>query len=171
MIRHIQNLAIVRTVYSGIIQAYSGIFRSKCYACMCNACKAYKLGIFRILEYLERFHNCISTHIQNPAIFTKIGKRFVTLEIQNTGILTILEYSEPWHIWNPTHIQNPLKDLRWSVMRKHLKAVIIFPQGYFLDLWQGSEYAHLSISTHFMTWQRPLSYINQSVDLLSKSMD
>ena len=54
-----------------------------------------KLGIFGILEYYEPFHNCILTYIQNPAIFMKIVKPYVTLEIQNPSILTILEYSEP----------------------------------------------------------------------------
>ena len=42
-----------------------------------------KFGIFGILEYLESFNNCIPTHIQNPVIFTKMGKLCVTLEIQN----------------------------------------------------------------------------------------
>ena len=47
-------------------------------------------GMFTILEYSEPFYNCIQTHIQNPVIFTKKGKPFVTLEIQN-----------PWHIDSP----------------------------------------------------------------------
>ena len=51
-----------------------------------------KPGIVEIREYSKTFHNCIAVHIQNPAIFTKIGKPCVTLEIQNPGILTILEY-------------------------------------------------------------------------------
>ena len=54
--------------------------------------------IFGILKYSESFRNCVLTQTQNPAIFTKISKPCVTLEIQNHRILTILEYSEPWHI-------------------------------------------------------------------------
>ena len=54
-----------------------------------------KPGMFIILEYSERFHNCIPMHVQNPVIFTKIGKLCVMLEIQNPDIITILEYSEP----------------------------------------------------------------------------
>ena len=75
----------------------------------------------------------------------KIGKPYVTLEIQNAGILTILEYSEPWHDWKATHIQNLLKDLG---LAKSLKVLIIFPKCSILDLWQGYEYVHLSISTN-----------------------
>ena len=85
-----------------------------------------KPGTFGILEYSEPFHNCILTHIQNPVIFTKIGKPCVTPEIQKPGILIILEYVEPSHIDNMTNIQKPLKDLRWSVLLKTLKAVHLF---------------------------------------------
>ena len=85
-----------------------------------------KPGIFRILEYPEPFHNCIFWHIENPLIFMKIGRLCVTLEIQNPSILTILDSSELWHILNLTHIQNPLKDSRWSVLQKYLKATIVF---------------------------------------------
>ena len=51
-----------------------------------------------ILEYSEPFHNCITAHIQNPVIFTKMAIPRVTLEIQNPAILLILEYSETRHI-------------------------------------------------------------------------
>ena len=54
--RHIQNPVIVGTVYSGIIQRYSGIFRTLCNACIC-----------RNLAYLE-FWN-----IQNPSIIASWG--------------------------------------------------------------------------------------------------
>ena len=77
-----------------------------------------KLGIFEIWEFSEPIHNYITTHIQNSVILTKIGKSYVTLEIQNSGILTILEYLEPWHTENLTHIQNPLKGLRRSAFQK-----------------------------------------------------
>ena len=41
-------------------------------------------GIFGIPEYSYS----IPTHIQNPVIFTKLGKPcYVTLEIQNPGII------------------------------------------------------------------------------------
>ena len=49
-----------------------------------------KPDILGILEYSEPFHNCIPTHIQNPVIFTKIGKLCVTLE-----------YLQSWNIQNP----------------------------------------------------------------------
>ena len=87
LIRHIQNLVLIRTVYSGIIQAYSEPCVTPGYA--------ETWDIFGILEYSTPFYNCIRTYIQNTVIFTKIGKPSVTLEIQNPGILTILEYSEP----------------------------------------------------------------------------
>ena len=45
-------------------------------------------------------------------------------------------------------MRNPLKDLRWSVLQKLLKVKTIFPKRSILDLWQSSEYAHVSISTH-----------------------
>ena len=50
-----------------------------------------KFGIFGILEYSEPFHNRISMHIQNLAIFTKIGDPRTTLEIQIPQMLKILE--------------------------------------------------------------------------------
>ena len=34
--RHLQNSTIVKTVYSGIIQSYSGIIRTLCNACICR---------------------------------------------------------------------------------------------------------------------------------------
>ena len=144
--RHIQNPAIVRTfrtVFPGIIQPYSDIFRTLCNAYIC-----------RNLAYLESCNiqnpSLIASwvHFQNPVKFTKIGKPCVTLEIQNPGILTFLEYWQLWHIQNPTHMQNPLKAVRWSVVRKYLKPIIIFPKRSILNLWQGSEYAYLLTSTH-----------------------
>ena len=38
-----------------------------------------------MLAFAEPFLNCIPTHIQNPVIFTKIGKLSITLEIQKPG--------------------------------------------------------------------------------------
>ena len=46
----------------------------------------------------KTWHDWILAHIQNPLIFTQIGKPCVALEMQNSSILTILEYSEPQHI-------------------------------------------------------------------------
>ena len=54
-----------------------------------------KPHIFGILEYSEPIHNCVPTHIQNFALFTNIGRPYVTLEIQDPVILTIVDYSEP----------------------------------------------------------------------------
>ena len=59
--RHMQNPAIVRTVYSGIIQSYSDIFRTFCNACKCKN-----------LVYLE------SWNIQNPSIIVS-WDIFITL--------------------------------------------------------------------------------------------
>ena len=82
-----------------------------------------KPDIFGILKCLEPFHNCTPTLIQNPTIFTKIGK----------PTLCNPRNSEPWHIDNPGIPQNPgifkfrqifrtlSKDLRWCVLRKYLK--------------------------------------------------
>ena len=61
--------------YPGIIQAYSGIFKT-----LCNP------GISRTLTYSEPEAYSVSWHIQTPAIF-----RTAT-------------YSEHWHILNPRYI-------------------------------------------------------------------
>ena len=65
-----QNPAITRTVYSGIIEPYSCRFRRLCNPSICR-----NLAYFGVLECLEPFHNC-TLLIQNPAIFTKIGKPY-----------------------------------------------------------------------------------------------
>ena len=86
------HTAIVRTVYSGIFQRYSGIFRTLCNACIC-----------RNLSYLE------SGNIHNPFLITyqrysepchiyENWQTCVTLEIQkpglndNPGIFRTLKY-------------------------------------------------------------------------------
>ena len=53
LIRYIQNLATIKTVYSRIIQPHSGIFKT-----LCNACICINLA-YSILEYSQPFHNCI----------------------------------------------------------------------------------------------------------------
>ena len=63
-----------RTIYSDIIQPYSGIFRT-----LCNACISWNIQ-----------NISIPTPVQNPVIFTKIGKPCVTLAY--------------WQFWNN---QNP----------------------------------------------------------------
>ena len=64
------------------------------------------------------YSGIISTHNKSPAIFTKIGKAYVTLEIQNPGILRILGYSEPLYL-KPDTYSKPFQDLlRWSVLQK-----------------------------------------------------
>ena len=74
--RHIQNLTIVRTVYSSIIQQYSDIFRTSCNACLWgnlayseswniqNSSIIASRRIFRALSYLRKF-----TNIRNSGIF------------------------------------------------------------------------------------------------------
>ena len=107
--RYIQNPAIIRIVYSGIIHSYSSILRTFCYPCICC--------MLEILEYPETIRNCIQTHIQNPVILTIIAKPSVTLGIQNHCPLKILQYSEPWCISNTIHMLSPIKDFKWSILR------------------------------------------------------
>ena len=83
-----QSKQFIQALFSHI-QAYSET---------CASLHMQKPSIFRILEYSEPFHNCMSMHIQDHVIFIKIGKPCITLEIQNSDILTIPEYSEPKHI-------------------------------------------------------------------------
>ena len=61
--RHIQNPTA---------RHYSVIFRDIQNPVQCLHMQ--KPGILGILEYSEPFHNCISTYIQNPNIFTKTNK-------------------------------------------------------------------------------------------------
>ena len=80
----------------GIIQPYSGIFRTLCTACICR-------NLLEILEYSEPFHNCIPTHIQNPGIFTKFTN------IQNSDI------------FNMCHIYRTLSKIEDGVFAKIVK--------------------------------------------------
>ena len=58
-------------------------------------------GIFEILEYSEPLYNYIPSSIQNPAIFTKIGKpcgspaNTEPRHIDDAGIIRILKYLKP----------------------------------------------------------------------------
>ena len=64
-------------VYPGIIQTYSGIFKT-----LCNP------GIFRTVVYPEPWHIQNQKHMQNPGIFTTLvysEPRY----IQNAGIFKI----------------------------------------------------------------------------------
>ena len=70
----------------GIIQAYSGIFRTVCYPDI-----FYNCGISRTLTYSEREVYSEPCYIQNPAIFRTL------------------------HIQNLRHIQKLVAHLRWSV--------------------------------------------------------
>ena len=63
--RHIQTTAIVRPVYSSIIQPYPGIFRTLCNVCIC-----------RNLAYLE------SWNIHNPSI---IASRRILRSLSELG--------------------------------------------------------------------------------------
>ena len=75
--------------YPGIIQAYSGIFRTLCYPDI-----FYNCGISRTLTYSEPEAYSEPWHIHNP------------------GIVRNSVYSGRWHIQNPRHNQNPIKHLR-----------------------------------------------------------
>ena len=76
--------------YPGIIQSYSGIFRTLCYP------NIFKTGISRTLTHLQLKVYSEPRHIYNPGIF-------------RTQL-----YSERWHIQSLRHIQNPVTHLRWS---------------------------------------------------------
>ena len=65
--------------YPGIIQAYSGIFRTMCYP-----------DLIKTVVYPEPLHVQKLQHIQNA------------------GIFRTLLYSECWQISNLSHIQNPV---------------------------------------------------------------
>ena len=75
--------------YPGIIQAYSGIFKT-----LCNP------GMFRTVVYPEPFT------YSEPEAYSE------PWQIHNPGLFRTPIYSERWHIQNPRHIQNPVKHLR-----------------------------------------------------------
>ena len=54
-----------------------------------------KPGIFGILKYSELFHNCISTYIQNPVMFTKMANPVWPWKFGT------LAYWQSWNIQNP----------------------------------------------------------------------
>ena len=83
MTRHIQSPGIVRTLCKHF-EGYFGIFRD------IDTYSSTLTGV-----QLGRRGSGFPTFSQNPVIFAKIGKPYVTLEIQKPGILTNLEYSEP----------------------------------------------------------------------------
>ena len=67
--------------------------------------------------------------------------------------------SEPWHIDNPgimrtlTYLKpgiysEPSQRFRVKCFAKTVKSYNYFLKALILDFWQGTEYAHLSISTH-----------------------
>ena len=64
-------------VYPGIIQTYSGIFKT-----LCNP------GIFRTVVYPESWHIQNQKYIQNPSIFTTLAYSEPTY-IQKAGIFKI----------------------------------------------------------------------------------
>ena len=141
--RPIQNTVIVsmvRAVYSGTIQPYSEPSVTLTYT---EIWHIWNPGIFRTPP-----HNYVLTHIQNPVIFTEKGKPCVTLEIQNSGILTILEHPKSWHYLKPrtcTELSQIFKMERFATL---VKSYNFFPKHCIPDLWQGSEYVPLSISTY-----------------------
>ena len=57
-------------------------------------------------------------------IFRNVSGIFIILYIP--GVFKTMVYLEPWQIQNLGHIQNSVKHLRWSVLWKYLKALIIF---------------------------------------------
>ena len=140
---HILNPDIFRTgglfkILWNVDQAYSG-------PCTKGILQAY-LDIFRILgnAYIRRTLAYLeSWNIQNPSVIES-RRIFRTLSFfENLRIFRTLTYLIP------TRIEKRLKDLRWSFfVWKYLKAIVIFRKHSILDLWTGTEYAYLSISTH-----------------------
>ena len=88
MTRHIQDPAIVRTVYSDTTQSCSGIHRTLINICIC-----------RNLVYLETWY---ILHIQNPGIF-RTHDIFRTL---SRHILRYFECCVAFKYWKPCNIQN-----------------------------------------------------------------
>ena len=86
---HILSSGRFKTVWIfQILWNIDQIYSKPCHKALLSHIKAYPepcatLGIVGILEYSEPFHNCITTHIQNSVMFTKMYK-----------------YSELWHIQN-----------------------------------------------------------------------
>ena len=78
-----------RQVHPGIIQAYSGIFRT-----LCNP------DIFRTVV------------LSRTLTYSKVEAYLELWHIDNRGIFITPIYSERWHIQNMRHIQNPVKHLR-----------------------------------------------------------
>ena len=68
--------------YTGIVQAYSGIFKT-----------LFNRGIFTTVVYPEPETYAEPWHIHNPGIF-------------RTPV-----HSERWHVQNSRHIENPVKYL------------------------------------------------------------
>ena len=62
--------ALTMHIQNPLIEHYLSIFRHM--QNLVQRLHMQKPGILRILEYSELLHNCIRTHIQNPAILTKI---------------------------------------------------------------------------------------------------
>ena len=112
--------------YPGIIQAYSGIFRTLCYP-----------DIFKTVVYPEPWHIQNQKHIQNPGIFTIL----VYSEPRCTGILRTLAYSKPEAY--PEHCQT-------SAMKHFVKAVNGY--NYFLKLF--SQYNFAAFFTSWNKYQK-----------------
>ena len=81
-----------------------------------------KPGIFGTLQYSEGFHNCISTHILKPVIFTKISKRCVTLEIHNPSIQTTPEFFRTLAYLKPDTYSEPFRMFKIERFAKIVKS-------------------------------------------------
>ena len=98
------------TLPLGIIQPHSVIFRTL---------HTQKSGLLGILEYSKSFHNCITRHIQNPVIFTKI------YEYSNSGIKTDT-YAEPSQRFRMTFSAKIVKNYNYFSKVLHLRSLTGF---------------------------------------------
>ena len=128
---------IFRALLQGIIQPYSGIFRTFCNACIC-----------RNPAYLEWWN------IQDPSI---IGSRHIFRALPYLWKFTNIQNSDIFKIWHKSETISKIYNWLFSKIVKnyiylskalylrsligfwiHL-TIIIFLKGSILDLWPGSK--------------------------------
>ena len=88
--------------------------------------KPVYLGIF---SYIQQY----------PGIFTHYSCIFRHVQIYSKPSVTV-PYSESWHNQNPRHVQNPIQHVRWSILWKQSKGIIIFTHPSILENGLSSKY-------------------------------
>ena len=96
--------------YPGIIQAYSGIFRTLCYP-----------GIFKTVVCPEPWH----FQNQNSEPYSE------PRHIHNSGTFRTPLHSERWHIQNLRHIQNPVGHIYDEALIIFTALIIFINYNYF----------------------------------------